>query len=311
MITPKKIGFDSSHNNKLVIESNAFSDFIQYLFNSDFKVGKIEAGLNYDKLSVYDLFVIGVPSGGAKISAEEIETLLKYIKNGGSVLIINDKGGDYENKSNLNELSKNFGIIFNSDRLFDSQKFSKENSRPIITEFKSHFITREIKEFVYSNGCTLQIIQSIETKDQEINTDVNAIAFSSKDTASHVYFNENKNDWVVESVQKIAIIAVAHYGLGKVVALGNLSIFSSLEYSYGVRAADNFKLIANIFSWLLNKASTEEEKKTLPIFLTVPLEQDLYYWVSEKIKEGKWKNIEDLINFAVKIVKLRMKQEKD
>lgn len=181
----------------------------------------------------------------------------------------------------------------------------------MITEFKRHFITREIKEFIHSNGCTLQIDKSIETKSEELNMDVNAIAFSSDDTASHVYFNESKNDWIVESVQKIPIIAAAHYGLGKVVAMGNLSIFSSLETSYGIRAADNFKLISNIISWLLNKAPTEEWKKTQPIFVSIPLEQDLYYWVNEKIKEGKWKNLEELINFAVKTVKLRLKQEEN
>ena len=35
------IGFDHSHNNKLSIGNSAFRDFIQYLFNSDFKLGKI------------------------------------------------------------------------------------------------------------------------------------------------------------------------------------------------------------------------------------------------------------------------------
>lgn len=92
MIAPKKIGFDNSHNNRLIIEDTTFSDFIQFLFNSDFKIGKIEAGLTYDKLSMYDIFIIGVPSGSSKINPDEIVALLKYIKDGGSILLINDKG---------------------------------------------------------------------------------------------------------------------------------------------------------------------------------------------------------------------------
>jgi len=49
------IGLDYSHNNKLTIENNAFTDFIQYFFDSDFKLGKIEAGLTYDKLKKYEI----------------------------------------------------------------------------------------------------------------------------------------------------------------------------------------------------------------------------------------------------------------
>ena len=97
------IGFDHSHNNKLTIENTTFTDFIQYLFDSDFKLGKIEAGINYEKLSKYDLFIIGVPNLGPDLDKDEINDLVKYVKEGGSLLVINDGGGDYENKNNLSE----------------------------------------------------------------------------------------------------------------------------------------------------------------------------------------------------------------
>ncbi|MFX1307975.1 MAG: hypothetical protein ACFFDG_14300, partial [Promethearchaeota archaeon] len=146
------VGFDHSHNNKLTIENNAFTDFVQFFFDSHFKLGKIEAGLTYEKLNKYDLFIIGVPYLGPDFDPDEINDLLEYVKKGGSILIINDGGGDYENKNNLSELSKNFGIRFNSDRLFDSKFFSKENSHPIIQDFRSHFITRDISQIIHSNG---------------------------------------------------------------------------------------------------------------------------------------------------------------
>ena len=89
------IGFDHSHNNKLTIENNAFTDFIQYLFNSKGKLGKREAGLTYEKLNQYDLFIIGVPHLGPDFDIDEIRDLVKYVKDGGSLLVINDGGGDY------------------------------------------------------------------------------------------------------------------------------------------------------------------------------------------------------------------------
>lgn len=299
------IGFDHSHNNKLTIENNAFTDFIQYLFNSDFKLGKIEAGVNREKLTPYDLFIIGVPKLGPKLDSDEIEDLVNYVNNGGSLLVVNDEGGDYKSKNNLSELTKNFGITFTNDLLFDNKYFSKDNTHPLIRDFRSHFITREITEIIHSNGCTLTIDKSVENA----NTEVQAIAYSSVNTSWHRIFNGD--EWIDESVQNLPIIGTAHYGLGKVVALGNLSLFSSLNESYGIRAADNYNLIVNIISWLLNKASSEKEKTIKPIYLTVPIEQDLYYWIKDLLNNGNWHSVEEVINYGLKLVKSNMKKQDD
>lgn len=298
----KAIGFDYSHNNKLVIENETFTDFIQYLFNSDFKLGKIEAGITYEKLTKYTIFIIGVPTADSLLTSDEIEALVKYVNDGGSLLLLNDKGGDYGNMNNLSELSKHFGIKFNSDRLFDDKNFSKKSSHPIIKDFKTHFITKDITEIIHSSGCTLNIDKSIESE----KIDVKAIALSSEESTRHKYFDGN--DWVEEPVQKVPVIGITHFGLGKVVALGNLSFFSSLQQSYGINAADNFKLVSNIISWLLNKAKSTEEQKYKPIYMTIPIEQDLYYWIKEMLDEGRWSNIDDVINFALRVVKIRMKE---
>lgn len=302
MSTEYNIGFDNSHYNKLIIEDPGFNDFIEFLFNSDLKLGKIEAGLTYEKLSAYNVFVIGVPTSNYNLDSKEIEDLVKYVKDGGSLLIINDKGGEYENKNNLNDLTNYFGISFNSDQLFDNENFSKDISRPIIKDFKKHFITKDITQFIHSGGCTLNIDKSVETDEN----DVRAIAFSSKASAWHKYYDSDKRDWVDETVSKAPIIAVAHYGLGKVTVIGNLSLFSSFHKLYGIYAADNFKLISNIISWLLNKAHSKEAQLTQPIYITIPIKQDLFYWIKEKLDERTWKNIDEAINFALNVVKLRM-----
>ena len=302
MLNEKAIGFDYSHNNKLVIENETFTDFTQYLFNSDFKLGKIEAGISYEKLTKYNIFIIGVPTIESNLNPDEIEALIKYVNDGGSLLLLNDKGGDYDNKNNLSELTKHFGITFNSDRLFDDKNFSKKSSHPIIKDFKKHFITKEITEIIHSSGCTLTIDKSIETE----KIDVKAIAFSSEDSSRHKFFDGN--DWVEEPVQKVPVIGITHFGLGKVVALGNLSLFSSLQQSYGINAADNFKLVSNMIAWLLNKARSTEEQTYKPVYMTIPIEQDLYYWIKEMLDEGRWRNIDDVINFALRVIKIRIKE---
>lgn len=296
------IGFDESHNNKLKIEDTAFTDFLEYLVNSNFKIGKIEAGLTEKKLSTYDIFIIGVPTESL-IEMDEITDLVKYVHDGGSLLILNDQGGDYENQNNLSELTKNFGITFNNDTLYDGRYFSIENSRPVIKDFIPHFITRDISSIIHSNGCTLSIDKSVE-KD---NVDVDYIAYSSKDTSWHEYFNGS--DWVEEPVSELPVVAVGHYGSGKIVALANMSLFSSLHDSYGINAEDNFKLISNIVSWLLNKAESEVIREMQPIYLTAAIDQDMFYWVKEQVRKKKWSNIGDVINFALRVLKIRLKRE--
>lgn len=303
MSTEFNIGFDYSHENKLIIEDPGFNDFIEFLFNSDLKLGKIEAGLTYEKLSAYNIFIIGVPIAEVYLSTEEIEDLVKYVNDGGSLLIIADKGGDYENKSNLNDLTEHFGVKINSDHLFERKSDSETSSRVMITEFTKHFLTRDIHKIIHSGGCTLSIDKSVENE----NVDVNPIAFSSKETSWHKLFNGE--EWVEESINKEPIIAAVHYKLGKVVIIGNLSIFSGFHDSYGIHAADNFKLISNIISWLQNKAHSKEAQLSQPIYTTIPIEQDLFYWIKQKLDEERWNNIQDVINFALKVIRLRMKNQ--
>ena len=305
MKTEFNIGFDYSHQNKLNIEDPGFNDFIEYLFNSDLKLGKIEAGITYEKLADYNLFIIGVPVEDSHLSSEEIENLTNYVKDGGSLLVINDKGGDLENKNNLNDLTNIFGIKFNPDQLFDNENYSKDISRPIIKDFKKHFITRDITQIIHSNGCTIEIDESIETED----IDVTAIVFSSGESAWHKIFDGD--EWVDEPVENAPIIAIGHYGMGKIVAIGNLSLFSGFHASYGIHAADNFKLISNIVSWLMNKAHTQETQLSQPIYLSIPIEQDLYYWMKGKLDEERWTNVEEIINFALKVVKFRMRKQEN
>ena len=302
MKTEFNIGFDYSHQNKLTIEDPGFNDFVEYLFNSDLKLGKIEAGITYEKLSDYNVFIIGVPIAEAYLSSEEIEYLIRYVNDGGSLLVVNDKGGDIENHNNLNDLTNIFGIGFNPDQLFDNKNYSKDISRPIIKVFKTHFITRDISQIIHSNGCTIEIDKSVETED----IDVTAIAFSSEESAWHKVFDGE--EWVDEPVESAPIIAIGHYGMGKIVAIGNLSLFSGFHALYGIHAADNFKLISNIISWLMNKAHSQEAQLLQSIFITVPVEQDLYYWMKEKLDEERWKNIEEIVNFALKVVKFRVRK---
>jgi hypothetical protein len=299
----KSIGFDHSHENKLLIEDPGFTHLVEFLFDSEFKLGKIEAGLTHEKMKLYDIFIIGVPTSRAYLTDSEIDDLLSYIKEGGSLLIINDKGGDEGNKNNLNDLVLHFGVQFNPDELYDDVDFAKEPNRPIIKDFKRHFITRDVNKIIHSGGCTLKISEKID--DPEL--DIRPLAFSSENSAWHEIFLEDT--WTDEPVSKVPVLAAGHYHLGKFTVIGNLSLFSSLHDTYGINAADNFKLISNMMAWLLNKAHSHEARTSQSIYLTTPIHQELFYWMKDMIDERKWNSVEEIINFGLRVVKIRSKND--
>jgi hypothetical protein len=285
------IGLDYSHNNILTLEASSFSEFTQFLFNSGYKLGKIEAGYNsLDDLKKYNTIILSTPKN-VNLKVSEIEVLEKYVKEGGSLLIISSSGGDYTNNTNLNELTQKFGFKFVSDEIYDSVNYVNLQKRPIITRFKPHIITEQIKKIVFSSSCSTQILEFIE---DEEDIKIEWVMQTGLNSWRRIHDGEN---WAEEDSPKIPLMVVVEYFKGRVVAFGNLSIFSSLGREYGFSAFDNDILIANILSFLIGSLDSEGKP------VTIELNLDLYYWAEGIIKKEKWDNISDLINVSVKYFK--------
>lgn len=285
-----KICFDYSHGNKLTIESPSFIDFVQFLFNSGYKLGKIEAGLNaLNKLEIYDLVIIGAPYNNI-LEDDEINILKAYVEKGGSLLIISNGGGDYANKTNLSELTLNFGFQFNNDRVFDSVYYVNQQKRPVIKNFKPHSITEEMNSFVHSGGGSINAEEFIEDE----NIKVEIIAQAGLNCFREIYTGK---EWKEEDSPNLPIIVTSKYYQGKVVAIGNVSIFSSLGREYGFGALDNSLLISNILRWLIQGQNTGGK------IISTKLKDSLFYWIKKTIKEKHWENLTDIINFSLKFFK--------
>lgn len=287
----KMIGLDYSHNNFLALESSSFGEFTQFLFTSGYKLGKIETGFNsLDNLDKYNVIILSTPRN-TSLKLNEIKILEKYVKKGGSLLIVSSSGGDYTNSTNLNDLTQKFGFEFVSDEIYDSVNYVNLQKRPIITRIKPHVITDQIKKIVFSSSCSTKILDFIE---DEKNVKIQRVMQSGLNCWRKRYDGEH---WVEEDSPKIPLMVVVEYFKGKVVGFGNLSIFSSLAREYGFSAFDNDILIANILSFLIG--SLESEGKPV----TIELNLDLYYWVEGIVKKEKWDNVSDLINVSLKYFK--------
>lgn len=285
------IGLDNSHNNILTLESSSFGEFTQFLFTSGYKIGKIESGFNsLNELKKYNTIILSTPKN-TNLKQTEINNLEKYIKGGGSLLIVSSTGGDFANDTNLNELTRKFGFEFELDEIYDSVNYVNLQKRPIITLFKPHVLTEQIKKIVFSSSCSTKILEFLE---DEKNIKIEWVLQSGLNCWRKRYDGEY---WIEEDSPKIPLMVVVEYYKGKVVGFGNFSIFSSLAREYGFSAFDNDILIANILSFLIGSRDSEGKP------VTVDLNMDLYYWVDETVKKEKWDNFSDLINVSLKYFK--------
>ena len=282
------IALDYSHNNMLTLEASSYTDFTQFLFASGYNLGKIEAGFGSAMtLKDYDAIIISSPKN-INLTPQEIENLEQYVKNGGGLLLVSTRGGDYVNRTNLNELTQNFGFRFVADEVSDSVNYVSLQKRQILDKFNSHYITEEIQKIVLSSAC------SIETFDLEENKkDVrNEIVVRGGLYCFRKVFDGQT--WTEEDSPKIPLMVCVEYFKGKVFAFGSLSIFSSLGREYGFMAFDNDIIIANILRWLILDIATEGK------VITVDLQQDLYLWAKSVLEKDGWANFSSLINLSLK-----------
>jgi Arc/MetJ-type ribon-helix-helix transcriptional regulator len=290
------IGLDYSHNNFLTLEASSFAEFTQFLFNSGYKIGKIESGFNsLPDLGKYKTILLSTPRN-TNLKEKEIENLVEYVKNGGGLLITSSTGGDYSNSTNLNALTRNFGFEFLPNEINDSVSYVHLQKRPILTTFKAHVITEGINKLVFSSSCSTKILDFLEDGE---NIKIESLLTSGLNSWHRLFDGE---EWLEEDLPKTDLLVAVDYYDGKVVAFGNISIFSSLAREYGFTAFDNDILIANILNWLIG--SIESEGKPV----TVELNLDLFYWIEGIVKENKWDNFSDLINISLKYFKDHYKE---
>ncbi|MHA2397916.1 MAG: Gldg family protein [Promethearchaeota archaeon] len=290
------IGLDYSHNNFLTLEASSFAEFTQFLFNSGYKIGKIESGFNsLPDLGKYKTILLSTPRN-THLKEKEIENLVEYVKNGGGLLITSSTGGDYSNSTNLNALTRNFGFEFLPNEINDSVSYVHLQKRPILTTFKAHVITEGINKLVFSSSCSTKILDFLEDGE---NIKIESLLTSGLNSWHRLFDGE---EWLEEDLPKTDLLVAVDYYDGKVVAFGNISIFSSLAREYGFTAFDNDILIANILNWLIG--SIESEGKPV----TVELNLDLFYWIEGIVKENKWENFSDLINISLKYFKDHYKE---
>ena len=235
----KTILFDLNHNEMLTLD-NDFSDFLKLLRNLNFKIEKNETkDLTKKVLENIDVLILGNPIDDY-FSNIEIKEIVNFVRLGGSLLLISEYGADYLQKTNLNDIAQNFGILFEKN-LIKEQNPKNQNCSSIlhIHEFPETDFLNGLREVVIGGACSLYL-----KKGAKVLLETNKLNIWSE------IYNNSSEEWEKDKEQQHIIAAYSKFGQGKVIAFGDIDIFSS-DDNIGINSLDNQKFLHNSFSWLV------------------------------------------------------------
>ncbi|MFQ5996628.1 MAG: hypothetical protein ACE5KP_03280 [Dehalococcoidales bacterium] len=173
-----------------------------------------------------DAFIIVSPQ--LEFSDEDKDTIEEFVEDGGKLLLI----ADPTRESNINDISLEFGLIFEPDYLYNMIENEINYRNIFITEFEENEITQNLEKIVLYVAGTI-----------------------SSDEGSLAFVDENTFSSLIESTKQLSPIALVEEE--KVLGVHDLT-FMTEPYN-GV--LDNNQLIANIADWLAIPGEKEKEEK--------------------------------------------------
>ena len=264
----KTVLFDLTHNEMLNIDDEEFRDFLNLLKQLDVKIKKNENGkITKQVLENVDLVVIGNPVDNF-FSSLEIKYIVDHVRSGGSLIILSEYGADSLQKTNLNDLASKFGIFFEKNLIKERNK-SNQNCTSIlhIENFTKHQMTKNLREMKIGGACSLDL-----TKDAKILLQSNEYSVWSE------VYNNTVEEWTKQDEKEYILAAYREFGQGKVVAIGDIDLFTTSS-KFGINSLDNRKFLQNIINWLINPV---KESKVISFLLNQI--GDLQYEVRETNK---------------------------
>jgi tetratricopeptide (TPR) repeat protein len=213
-------------------------------------------------LDPYDVLVIAVPT--VPFTVEELNLLHHFVDNGGGLLLLGESGAlSTKNVEDFNVLASHYGIEFQRDVVVDPENNLELDKAypeiPIIDHFESHPVTRNVRKIFLVSGCSMRLTQKAR-----------ALAWGGEETygdrLSEIYgFGGGTYDPSLEKRgEDLIVMAYCESGKGRVVALGDTSLFrgrasaGTLWEQDPLEYLDHKRLALNIFNWLSLKTKAGE-----------------------------------------------------
>lgn len=236
----RTILFDLSHNEMLNIYDDDFSNFLFLLEQANLLTKVNESQEITSKiLQDIDILVIGNPIDDY-FSTIEIKNICDFVRSGGNLLLISEYGADNLQKTNLNDFSgMHFGIFFEKNLIKELNHVNQNHSSILhVKKFQKHDITKGLREIIIGGACSLFLNKKAKplflTNDKEIWSEI---------------YNNISGKWIKDKKEVQTIAAFTEYGKGKVVAIGDIDIFTN-EKNFGINSLDNPNFIRNLINYL-------------------------------------------------------------
>jgi hypothetical protein len=249
-------------------DDKEFTEFQDLLKKLDLKIKKNENGhITRDILENIDLLIIGNPIDDF-FSSLEIRHIVDHVRNGGGLLLLSEYGADHLQKTNLNDISGKFGIFFEKN-IVKEINGNNHNCTSIlhIQDFLKHEVTKGLREIIIGGSCSLFLNKEAKT----------LLLSNNKSIWSEIYNNKSE-EWTKDQEKQQNIAAYREFGQGKVIAIGDIDIFTS-NSRIGINSFDNRKFLQNIINWLIEPV---KEAKILAFVLNQI--GDLQYEIRETNK---------------------------
>ncbi len=215
----KKILFDQTQNERGRIDST-YAELADLLRNNDFDVEAYSEFMLIPKtLAGVDVIVFGCPNS-SKLRPTEIDTIKKFVQEGGGLMLLSLSGGDKGLMNNMSMLSKEFGIEFENTAARDERNNAGLPTMLLVREIVKHPAIEGVNELLIPSPCTLRVAAGATT-----------IATTSS----------------TADPPKAPLIAVAEYEKGRVMCIGSYEVF---RRGGGMRCEDNIVFAISAFRWL-------------------------------------------------------------
>ncbi|MBU7015487.1 MAG: hypothetical protein HXS52_03760 [Theionarchaea archaeon] len=213
-------------------------------------------------LDPYDILILAVPT--VSLTEEEFNAIRLFVENGGGLFVMGESGVmTSENVEDLNTLTSVYGIEFQRDVVIDPESnLSLDKAYPeipIIQNFAAHPVTSNVRRIFLVSGCSL-----------EVSRRARPLAWGGEQTygdrLSELYgYGGGSYEPSLEKKGKdLVLLAYCESGEGRVVAIGDTSLFRGLSAAGApwtrnpLDYLDNKRLALNAVGWLSQKT-----KKTM------------------------------------------------
>jgi len=217
---------------------------------------------NSEDLMNWRGMIFGIPLHN-KISQNVCSAIIKWVHQGGRLIMLGYELGDKHHRTNLNQLAQKFGLWFNSD-IVGPEYWNNPNFKPYHQDIQfdidpkdpnRHRILNEVRKLIFRKTCTLNA---------EAGTS-NIITVGNNRVCKWPTAKYNEDGSIGNGMQKFEIIPEASWvpvvaeaprsltRKGRVIAIGTWDFFGIDEC---FKNADNYRFVKNLLEWLSQESST-------------------------------------------------------